>query len=260
MTGESILLRGGKHTKDPRLDWVYPGVDAHLPSLRFLARDLLTEEMEKPPRSYTWRIPMGVVLDQGAEGSCVGHGMAHELLARPQAVPDIDHRFAVENIYWPAQKRDYWEGGAYPGATPFMEGTSVLAGAQIVTEELGYYTEYRWALDLKDMAYSVGYAGPVVIGVDWKTGMFNTNSDGFITATGSVEGGHCVCVIGCKIVYKNPTGPKTWANVDLSKSYFTIINSWGIEWGVYGIAKISFYDLQSLIPGGEFMVAKRRRQ
>jgi hypothetical protein len=34
---------------------------------------------DKPIRSYTWRC--AACLDQGQEGSCVGHGVAHELIA-----------------------------------------------------------------------------------------------------------------------------------------------------------------------------------
>lgn len=34
--------------------------------------------------------------------------------------------------YWEMQRRDYWQGGAYPGASPHYEGTSADAGGQVM--------------------------------------------------------------------------------------------------------------------------------
>lgn len=251
----TIELRGGKQTNDPRLDWVYPGLEAHMPSLRYLARDIV--DVTLPPRSYTWRCD--TYLDQGNEGACVGFGLTHELLCAPQKIKGLDATFAREQVYWNSQRRDWWDGGAYPGAVPFMEGTSVLHATQVV-HEMGYYTEYRWSLDVRDIVYTIGYKGPVVAGTDWWTGMFNTNEAGFIRATGQVEGGHGYLIKGVKINYLGPYEygrRRTWEDVDWNLSYLLIHNSWNDQWGEGGCARISLTEYAKLIAGGEFMVATR---
>ncbi len=89
--------------------------------------------VSEKPRSYTWGCLAH--LDQGVEGACVGYAWSHELAARPVVVRDLTNESAY-HIYKEAQKIDPWEGD--------YEGTSVLAGAQIVAAQ-GYISEYRWA-------------------------------------------------------------------------------------------------------------------
>jgi hypothetical protein len=86
-------------------------------------------------------------------------------------VPGIDNRFAREEIYWRAQREDQWDGGSYPGAKPFYEGTSVVAGGE-VCRELDLITEYRWANTIDDLVLAVGCHGPAVIGIEWRDSMY----------------------------------------------------------------------------------------
>ncbi len=127
MQYEPIQLKGGAQTFDPRLDRVpffdsrsrnYPAV----PKLRGAARPQIrsnTHNFRKYPR---W-------LDQGFEGACVSFGIGHDLLAYPQErlIDDATCR----RLYHDMQRRDPWPGGAYPGANPHYEGTSMLAGLQV---------------------------------------------------------------------------------------------------------------------------------
>ena len=171
----------------------------------------------------------------------MGHAWAHELIARP-VVTLVDHTYARERIYWEAQKIDPWDGGAYPGAAPFYEGTAVLAGAK-VCQALGHFAEYRWAFGLRDLILAVGYTGPVVLGINWYEGMFNPDVDGFIRPTGLIAGGHALLVHG----------------VSVSGSYVKIHNSWGPSWGQNGGAKITFTDLERLLnEDGEACIPLRR--
>jgi hypothetical protein len=254
-------LRGGVLTNDPRLDRIYPGVPEHLSSLNYLARDIKVRGAvlgEKPFRSYTWSVNQW--LDQGQEGRCVEFGLCHEMLARPVVCPrgDIDQILAERSIYWPAQQEDQWEGGSYPGASPVYEGTSVLAGARVAAR-LGYYDEYRWGLDVEDMARMVGYKGPAVIGVNWYTGMFDTDAQGWLHTTGTVEGGHCLLAFAVKVVWKEGRVSNLPGAVDYDLSYFRLWNSWGPDWGVRGTAKISWTDMKRLIrEEGEVMLPVRR--
>lgn len=194
-------------------------------SKSFRIRDLVGQ---KPLRSMTW--PCKQVLNQGNSGSCVGHGIAHELIAYPAEVKGINHQFAEEKIYWEAQKIDEWDGGAYPGATPEYEGTSVLAGIKIA-KKLGYFDGYYWALGLNDLLLGLSYHGPAVLGIYWTQDMFNPDAKGFIKPTGQVAGGHCLLA----------------NQINISGGWIGLHNSWGEEWGIKGAAKMLFKDMDKLL-------------
>jgi hypothetical protein len=217
-----IQLRGGAQTGSVKMDRIQEFDDR---SRNFPIRQLIGAST---PRSYTWRC--NAQLDQGAEGSCVGFGVTHELIARPAEVKGLDEKYAKEQIYWEAQKNDPWDGGSYPGATPFYEGTSVLAGVK-QAHKLGWMESYHWAFGIEDLKMGVGYHGPAVIGINWYSGMFIPDSNGFIHASGYVAGGHCILV----------------NSVNIKKQRFTLHNSWGANWGIKGECYISFDDMNLLL-------------
>lgn len=183
-------------------------------------------ELEPPaPRSYTWSC--GANLDQGSEGACVAFGWTHEAAARPK-VHTVSNDLA-RSLYPRMQRVDEW-----PGEEPTYSGTSVLAGAKIAQEE-GWLGEYRWTDNLTDAISAVSHWGPAVIGVNWWTSMFDTDSEGFIYPTGRVEGGHCIIVRG----------------VSLKKQAVLLHNSWGPSWGGTekgpGTAWLTLHDFRTLI-------------
>jgi hypothetical protein len=182
--------------------------------------------------------------DQGNEGACVGFGWSHELAATPEVVPT--NATIALSIYHRAQALDQWPGEAY-------SGTSVLAGAKAVSElrnNVGepYLKEYRWAFGLSDLILALGNQGPAVLGLNWFTGMFSPDSNGFLHVTGNVEGGHCLLALGVYIVPKaGVTNPTALSDLDLDKSYILVHNSWGQDWGQGGRAKITLRDMQILL-------------
>lgn len=244
-----IPLRGGQSTTDVRLDRVR---EVDLASLLYPVTAVLPAEATVyNPRSHSYRIELR--MDQLAEGKCVSMAHGHDLAAYPGIVTGVHEDWCREFIYWPAQRIDEWAGGSYPGAKPFYEGTSVLAGFKIV-KAMGAIAEYRWALDFMDLVLGVGYWGPCVIGVDWYSGMFDTDDQGFIHPTGYIAGGHSVLIVGVR-VYRNRDG-----SIDFLRSYFTILNSWGPAWGQDGKCKITFVEMMKLFPGGDFGFAVGRRK
>lgn len=250
----SILLKDGSFTEDRRLDRL---VHYDEKSLEFPIRTQLPER--KKPRSYSWRM-LGDVLDQGREGACVGFSVTHELMARPAEVdpPGSDSQFAREQIYWPAQRIDPWPGGAYPGASPFYEGTSVLAGVK-VAHRLGYFDEYRWAFGLEDLVLGVGRHGPALLGLWWHGGMFRPDPNGFITPTGGKFGGHAILCVAVKIVWKPGSKRETLDDVDFDQSYVVLLNSWGMDWGYRGLCKVRLRDMRTLLlDQGEAVFMVRR--
>lgn len=193
----------------------------------------------RAPRSYTWSC--SVSLDQGNQGSCVGHAWAHELIARPVIVKDIDHDDAVA-FYYAAQGLDEWPGGEYPGAEEYYEGTSVLGGAKAIANA-GYISEYRWAFGLEDLILAIGFHGPAVLGINWYEAMFDPDADGRLHVVGNLAGGHAILANG----------------VSITKRLVRLHNSWGPDWGIDGHAFISFDDLGRLLDEqGEACIPVRR--
>ena len=219
-----IKLRDGSKVADERLTRLvhFDERSRNYPVRKLLAKD------QKQPRKRTWRCLQ--VLDQGVEGACVGAACTHELIARPKEVKGLNMKFARERVYWEAQKLDPWEGGAYPGAKPKYEGTSVLAGVKVL-QQMGYVKEYRWAFGIDDLILAVSHIGPVVLGVVWYEGMFEPHSCGYLHITGKLSGGHAILC--------NGINPK--------EEYFTLHNSWGPKWGNTGEAKISFEEMRRLL-------------
>ena len=199
-----------------------------------------------PYRGYVFNLHVEGDESYVAEGvgvhNCVGFAWGHELIAKPEVI-NVGNTFAREKIYWEAQKIDEWTGGAYPGADPFYEGTSVLAGAKVV-KKLGYITEYRWAFSLEDLVLAVGHEGPAVIGIPWYEGMFNPMGCGFLHISGEVAGGHAILVRG----------------VNVEKRHFSLHNSWGKDWGFDGRAKITWDEMERLLyEGGEACIPVGRK-
>jgi|ERR1044071_2095789 len=184
-------------------------------------------------RSRHWTIKD--VLDQGSEGACVGFGSAHYCQATPLSQPHSDARLAVDT-YKRAQQLDEWPGEAY-------SGTSVLAGMKAL-KEAKRISGYLWLQTTDEIAKAIGYIAPVVVGLEWRRAMMQTDSRGFVHADGSAVGGHCVCIVG----YSDKT--KT----------FTFVNSWGEDWGSAGYANISEHDLGLLLANqGEAVIPRKVR-
>lgn len=210
-----IVLKNDVVTEDPRLDRV-PQFDER--SLQYPIRTLLRSAAA--PRSYTWK--GGPVTDQGREGACVGHGWTGELTARPKPVRLSDPTGHALRLYKEAQFRDQWPGEAY-------SGTSVLAAAQIL-QDRGLIKEFRWAFGLDDVVMTLGYRGPVVLGIPWYESMYNAPG-GVVTVSGRKVGGHCILARG----------------VNVKKRQVLLRNSWGVSWGTGGDAVIGFDDLARLL-------------
>jgi hypothetical protein len=231
----SIALKGGFQTQDRRLDRL-PQFDER--SRGFAAIDAIDT---RTPRSYAWSCQKW--LDQGVEGACVGYSLGHELACYPIKEVGVTNEYARQRLYWRAQQIDPWEGGSYPGATPYYEGTSVLAGLK-AAQELGHFAEYRWAFGLNDLILAVGYSGPAVLGINWYEGMFDPDDRGFIHPTGQVMGGHAILCTSVSLYFKR----------------FRLHNSWGIEWGRNGTCYVSFDDMAKLLAeGGEAALPRLRK-
>lgn len=223
--------------EDPRLGRV-PQFD---PASRSFSMRAALDEKRYKPRSYTWSV--AAHLDQGWDPSCVGCAWTHELIARPAVTEGLDYPFA-KWVYQTAQRFDPWAGESYAG-------TSVLAGAKVLhkkppemPEGRGLIGEYRWIFgSIAELEKTLGYFGPVVLGINWHEGMFKPDEHGIIHPTGPVAGGHAILATG----------------VDVRDRIIRLHNSWGEGWGKGGDAFIGYDDLEALLAAqGEACVPMRR--
>jgi hypothetical protein len=192
----------------------------------------------KDERSRAFRAPLaaeihtvrhthyGPVLRQWV-GSCTGHSAAQNLNSKPLHQPRTPYKTDghAMDIYKLATTLDPWSG-QYP---PEDTGSSVLAAAK-AAQRLGYIGGYQWAFGYNQLLAAL-MLQPVVVGTVWYDRMFNLGRYGFLNVSGSVAGGHAYLIIG-------------YAAHD---RYFTILNSWGVDWGRKGRARIKAADMRRLI-------------
>ena len=143
--------------------------------------------------------PCDLWLDQGAEGMCAGCGWTHELAAEPVAVRGLGLDYA-RGLYHGGQRRDEWPGGAYPGALPYYEGTSILAVAKEVKAR-GMIDSYHWGFALFDLIVGL-QVGPAVLGLPWPEMMEQPDGHGVVILGGEMLGGHCVMCRGVDVERK----------------------------------------------------------
>ena len=195
-------------------------------------RDKLLARPRRKSKRNSRHWSLGPVLDQLDTSACVGFTGAAYFAASPikQRVCD------PHGLYVFAKFADEWEGEDY-------EGTSVR-GLLKVCHRAGWISEYRFTIDIEVMVQHLLEKGPVILGSDWKSSMFEPDDQGFIHASGGNVGGHAYLAYG----------------VNTSRGYVSIRNSWGADWGSNGTAKLSLDDLSKLLAAdGECAVATEVR-
>jgi len=197
------------------------------------------------PTKILWE--EGTVLDQGSEGACVGFAWTAELLAEPSAPesqPSEEFANALASeFYQEAKHVDEWPGTNY-------EGTSVLAGAKIMHRK-GFIKQYRWCFSVDEVRDALIAEGPVVIGIPWLSGMYETAPGGIVRVFGKPVGGHALVLTGY-----NPA-----MNIGQStEECFRWRNSWGNDYGNNGSGWIRRKDLEKLLASnGEACVPMQRQ-
>lgn len=192
-------------------------------SRQYMARGILFQE-DAPLRSKTWRRP--APYDQGQLPQCVAYATKGVCWSQPIAQSiKLETRKKIDTgqLYHLAQTLDQWPGEDY-------DGTSTLAGLKAAHQD-GLIPGYRWCFGLDDVTKTLSQYGPVMIGVNWMTGMMETDEEGLLSVTGQVEGGHCVELHG----------------VDVGRKEVIGTNSWGLSWGLKGRFRLRFEDLGTLL-------------
>jgi len=183
-------------------------------SWNFMVRKQLAEGLE--PKTTYWECSK--VLDQLDTPRCVGYSGAHELIAIPVPIMRIDAKDA-DVFYSGAQDEDQWPGSDY-------DGSSILGMARWFIK-VGFWEAVYWAFSFDDWKLGISHYGPALIGITWRSGMMEPDSNGFIHVTGSSLGGHAILANG----------------YDHELKRWTLHNSWGREWGLNGECYVSDDDM-----------------
>jgi hypothetical protein len=183
-------------------------------------------------------------INQGGEGTCVGHGATNVLLAGPvehDLFPEFEtveraHQFA-RNVYVSASGDTTYQTGMYP-----RDACSWL-------KTNGFLVSYAGATTVDDVTTALLTTAPVMIALPWYWSMFQGNSNmgdkKLHTAYGNywvkvnmdsgLAGFHCVALTGIDLSPDNGAPP-----------YLRIQNSWGAEWGQNGTARLLVEDFRRL--------------
>jgi hypothetical protein len=174
-------------------------------------------------------------LDQGELGSCTGNASTLCMATGPfwtapmQAALSTtdaaaDEQYAVD-VYSAATKLDSYTG-TYPPNDTGSDGLSVakvFVGRRLIPG-------YTHATSL-NAAITALAKQPVIIGIGWHQPMYDPASDGRLTVTGSVVGGHEICL----------------DELDVENQRAWIHNSWSQDWGLGGRAYLTWTDLGTLL-------------
>ena len=169
--------------------------------------------------------------DQGQLGSCVGNAVSGAVMTSPYFDQltgiTLTEQDAI-SVYSDATKIDS-APGQYP---PTDTGSDGISGAKIAVTR-GWISGYQHAFTLNDALAALSTHGPVIVGTNWYSGMFNPTTDGELTinAGDSIAGGHEYIL----------------DEIDVPNQRVWMQNSWGTSWGVEGRAWMTWAMLQRLL-------------
>lgn len=190
---------------------------------------LATVPTSPPIDVQRWKI--GPVLNQGAEGACVGFSCKHLLTAQPF---EQVHGPSARELYLEARIIDEFDDNKVP------EGTSVRAGLNVLKNH-DLIESYWWAPDVDNMLRYLSNLGPMVAGTNWYA--YDTDLDGRVRFSGSPVGGHAYLITG----------------YDLSSRVFFMVNSWGLSFGHAGEGYITFDDFARQLRIGGVVAGVREK-
>jgi len=188
----------------------------------------LVKDIEPTVNRRFWKT--GPVLDQGETQQCVAYTGEQFLMTYPV----VNKPYKTEQeLYHLCQLNDEWKG-----EEPDYYGTSTRALMKVL-KAAGLIESYLWAYSADTVRRWLLMRGPVIIGINWYSGMDMPDGFGFIYPTGKPEGGHETMLRGWDDTVMCPRHRTLGAG--------RILNSWGDSWADHGRAWICAKDLDGLI-------------
>jgi hypothetical protein len=242
--GRKYYFGSNRQPRDDR-DWLLRDV----PLDRKLTAPLPGESPDAIQTQRWWNmVSADFRINQGAEGTCAGHGATNVLLAGPTAHPSFPpfatvndaHMFARQ-LYFDATGDSTYQEGAY---------SRDIFNVLVARQQIRAY--YRIA-SVDEIIDTVLDTGPVTFASPWYTSMFYRNnklSDACgnyyirINTGSELAGYHLYCLTGADIA---PTvGPP----------FVRMENSWGPGWGHNGTARIPIDDLHTIYIGDAYLLTE----
>lgn len=172
--------------------------DANYPPERLEA--MIAAGKAKP---LAWKVPR--ILDQGDNGTCVAAGTL--------GACDCDDETHTDSGFSSAAIVPFFLTITGHGALP--DGGAQVRNGLKAAKKAGYISAYSLLTTTAAITSWLEKHGPIVVGVDWFSGMDSPDTAGYVSVTGEVRGGHCFYGNG-------DVGCLQW------------VNSWGASWGYHG--------------------------
>jgi hypothetical protein len=178
-------------------------------------------------------------INQGNEGTCVGHGDTNLLLAGPSKHEDY-LPFATEDSAHQFARKLYFET---TGDTTYQQGAQPRnACAKLL--EWGLIDSYWRVMQVDDVTTALLTFGPVGIAVPWYSSMYYPDSrlaDAYgnywikVNLESEHVGYHWIALTGVDMAPDNGAPP-----------FVRVQNSWGSGWGQNGTARLTIESFRRL--------------
>ncbi len=175
------------------------------------------------PVSKVWKT--GPHVNQGQTNGCTGFSSYLFQTSEPVLTPE-GGKLTPEAIYLEARRND-----EFPGEGD--DGSSVRAALDTLKRH-DIIGSYFWGRDWQECVEFLLTTGPLNLGINWYRNMFEPDSNGIISISGPIEGGHAIFCYAAD-----------WEN-----EFITLQNSWGDGWGKGGDCLLSFEDFDRLLRDG----------
>jgi hypothetical protein len=189
-------------------------------------------------------------INQGNEGTCVGHAKTNVLLAGTSEHDTYEdfqteeqaHQFA-RRLYLEASGDSTYQQGMYP-----RDACAKLLG-------WGLVSSYWKVMQVEDMVTCLLTYGPLTITVPWYGSMFyadNRLHDAYgnqwikVNLDSTIAGYHCVALTGIDLAPDNGAPP-----------FVRVQNSWGQDWMQGGTARLTIENLRLLNTWDNWTFAER---
>jgi len=190
-------------------------------------------------------------IDQGGEGTCVGHSFTNELLASPRPHTSYPNFATVEQAHQFARKA-YLEASGDP---TYQAGMYVRTMMDYAVSH-NYASAYYRCVDVAATNHALLTTGPVMFASPWYGSMWAEDRELFQATGGELYlrvdpatklvGYHCYLLTGIDL------------DPDVGPPFVRMENSWGPGWMKNGTIRITVDDLAILYDGDSYTLTEKR--